>query len=48
MTTPDVPINLVEDYSQRTKSTLGLVWEEAPFNGGAVIIDYRVSIAEQG
>lgn len=48
ITTPDAPINLAEDYSQRTKSSLGITWEEAPFNGGAVIIDYRVSIAEQG
>jgi len=25
-TTPDAPINLAEDYSVRTKSTLGLTW----------------------
>jgi hypothetical protein len=47
-TTPDAPINLVENYSQRTKSTIGLTWEQAPFNGGAIIEDYRISIAEQG
>lgn len=46
--TPDKPINLAEDYSQRTKSTIGLTWEQAPFTGGAVIEDYRISIAEQG
>jgi hypothetical protein len=45
-TTPDAPINLVEDYSLRTKSTLGIVWEKASFIGGAVIEDYRISIAE--
>jgi hypothetical protein len=48
VTTPDAPINLVENVSQRTKSTLGLVWEKAPFIGGAEIIDYRINIAEQG
>jgi hypothetical protein len=26
-TTPDAPINLVEVYEQRTKSTLGLSWQ---------------------
>jgi hypothetical protein len=44
-TTPDSPINLAEDTSLRTKSTLGLLWTKADFNGGAEIIDYRVSIA---
>jgi len=47
-TTPDKPINLAENYSQRTKSTIGMTWEAASFTGGAVIIDYRISIAEQG
>jgi len=28
-TTPDAPINLAEDYTQRTKSTLGLTWNQA-------------------
>jgi len=44
-TTPDSPINLAEDTSLRTKSTLGLTWSQAEFTGGAVIIDYRISIA---
>lgn len=44
-TTPDAPINLAEVYEQRTKSTLGLVWEAASFIGGAVIEDYRINIA---
>jgi hypothetical protein len=47
-TNPDAPVNLLEDETQRTKSTLAITWEDAPFTGGAVIIDYRVSIAEQG
>jgi hypothetical protein len=44
-TTPNAPINLVEVYAQRTKSTLGFAWEAAPFIGGAVIEDYRINIA---
>jgi len=47
-TTPDSPINLSEDTSLRTKSTLGITWSKAEFNGGAVIIDYRISIAQVG
>ena len=39
---------MAEDTTQRTKSTLGLTWSQAAFTGGAVIIDYRVSIAEVG
>jgi hypothetical protein len=45
-TTPDQPTNLVEDYSQRTKSTLGLTWTAPSFTGGAIIDDYRVNYKE--
>ena len=47
-TSPDAPINLAEVVVDRTKSTLGLSWDPAAFTGGDVIIDYRISIAEQG
>ena len=47
-TSPDAPINLAEVAVDRTKSTLGLSWDAAAFTGGDVIIDYRISIAEQG
>jgi hypothetical protein len=47
-TTPDAPVNLAEVVEDRTKSTLGLSWDSAAFTGGDVIIDYRVSMAEQG
>jgi hypothetical protein len=47
-TTPDVPTSVVEVYSSRTKSTLGLTWTPPVFTGGDMIIDYRISIAEQG
>jgi hypothetical protein len=46
--TPDAPINLDENYFLRTKSTLGLTWDNAAFTGGASIIDYRISIAVLG
>jgi hypothetical protein len=39
-TYPDPPINLIEDYSKRSPTTLGFTWEPAAFTGGAVIIDY--------
>jgi hypothetical protein len=47
-TSPDAPINLAEDVSQRTKSQLALAWEAPAFTGGDVIIDYRIMIAVQG
>jgi hypothetical protein len=47
-TNPDPPINLIENYSLRTPSTLGMTWEAAAFTGGAEILDYRVLIAETG
>jgi hypothetical protein len=45
-TTPDAPINLAENTSFRTKSTIGLTWSKADFIGGAEIIDYRISISQ--
>jgi hypothetical protein len=39
-TTPDSPTDLIEDYSQRTKSTLGLSWTAPVFTGGDIIEDY--------
>lgn len=42
-TTPDPPTDLIEDYSQRTKSTLGLTWTPPVFKGGDVIDDYRIN-----
>jgi hypothetical protein len=34
-TSPDSPINLTEDTTLRTKSTIGLIWTAAAFTGGA-------------
>lgn len=45
---PDPPINLVEVYAQRTKSTLGITWQAPTYDGESPVIDYRVNIAVQG
>jgi hypothetical protein len=47
-TTPDAPVNLDENFSQRTKTTLGLIWDQGVENGGDVILDYRISSAIVG
>ena len=46
--TPDAPINLVENTSDRSSTTLGLTWSEGNENGGSAIIDYRISYTEFG
>lgn len=46
ITKPDAPINLIEDTAERTASALGLQWTAGVSDGGSVIIDYRISIAE--
>ena len=43
--TPDAPISLVENTSERSASTLGLTWSEGAANGGSVIYDYRINYA---
>ena len=48
VTIPDPPINLVEDLSKRSYSSLGIQWEPAPFTGGTSIIDYRVHMSTAG
>jgi hypothetical protein len=47
-TYPDQPTGLTEDYSQRSPTVLAFTWIAPVFTGGDVIIDYRVSGAEQG
>lgn len=42
---PERPINLVEDYSLRTPTTLGLIWNDGVDNGGLLVLDYRINIA---
>lgn len=45
---PDAPLNLAEDTSQRSSSTLGLTWNAGSSDGGSTLMDYRISIAVQG
>jgi hypothetical protein len=45
---PDPPVNLVENYSQRTASTLGFTWEEGELNRGAEVTSYRVFYSING
>jgi hypothetical protein len=47
-TNPDPPTDLIEEYAQRTKSTIGMSWTAPVFTGGDVIEDYRVNIKEAG
>jgi hypothetical protein len=47
ITKPDAPENFMENYAQRSASTLGLQWT-AGFNGGSEILDYRVWMAVLG
>lgn len=42
VTIPDPPVNLLENVPDRSYSRLGLKWEEAAFNGGTNVIDYRL------
>jgi hypothetical protein len=48
VTYADPPINFVEDESVKAPTTIGLSWDEAPFNGGAIVEDYQISIAIDG
>ena len=43
ITSPDSPINLVEDLAQRSETTLGLKWDDGLFNGGVAIFAYTIS-----
>ena len=43
---PDKPLDLTEDYGQRTATSLGLTWIDGADPGGLPVLDYRVSITE--
>jgi hypothetical protein len=45
ITYPDAPTGLTENLAGRTSSTLGMSWTQAAFNGGATVLDYRVSMS---
>lgn len=48
ITEPYAPVDLVEDYDQRTPTTLGFSWQDGADDGGLPILDYRISFAVQG
>ncbi len=43
LTAPDRPVNLAEFYASRSATTLGLVWTAGAANGGAPVLDYRIT-----
>jgi len=43
LTFPDSPINLKEDALLRTATSISLTWNQGAANGGAAVLDYRVS-----
>jgi hypothetical protein len=48
ITKPDAPINLIEETSLRTASTLGLTWSPGLDEGGTPVLDYRISMEING
>ena len=45
ITSPDAPISLSENTSERSATELGFTWTEGASNGGSAIYDYRINIA---
>lgn len=43
LTNPDAPSNVREDEDQRSSNSITIIWDEGASNGGATILDYRVS-----
>ena len=44
ITNPDAPVNLVEDASKRTATTLGLQWQDGADNGGSPVTSYTLEM----
>jgi hypothetical protein len=40
---PDSPVNLANNLEVTSATVIGITWEEGASNGGASVIDYRVS-----
>lgn len=47
-TTPDPPINLADVASVTSATQIGLSWDEAVFNGGSYVLDYRLWYSTDG
>lgn len=41
---PDSPINLQEDRTDKTSSTLKVTWTDGPNDGGLSLLDYKVKM----
>jgi hypothetical protein len=39
-TNPSAPINLIENTSVKTATSIGLIWSQGSINGGATIVGY--------
>lgn len=42
LTTPDAPVNLVQDDSTTNSNSIGFIWEEGAANGGTAVVEYRI------
>lgn len=45
---PDPPINLAEEVSGRSATTIGLTWSDGAHDGGLPVLDYRINKRVQG
>lgn len=43
---PDSPINLTKDTDLSSQSVISFTWDEAAFNGGKTVLDYRIQYDE--
>jgi hypothetical protein len=43
LTIPNAPINLAEKVSARTENSITITWSPGTADGGADILDYRIS-----
>jgi hypothetical protein len=43
---PDKPVNLQENLSERTYTTLGFSWQDGADPGGLPVLDYKVTITD--
>lgn len=44
VTKPDAPVDLTEETSLRTATSLGLTWNAGADDGGTPVLDYRISM----
>jgi hypothetical protein len=40
---PDTPVNLQKDVAGSSKSVISFTWDEAAFDGGKPVLDYRIT-----